>query len=143
MPFLVTFPLASAQTSKITTPKQALGFDIGDDYRLASYSMLEAYWKKTDSESDRMRLVDIGMTAEGRRQYMAVLTSAENQKKLDRYKEIARKLALAEGLSDGQARLLASEGKAVVFMDGGRSRRTATAKPDRLDRISSIFPVPC
>lgn len=116
---LFAVPLALAQTPKITTSKEALGFSIGDDYRVASYSQLEAYWKRLASESDRMKLVDVGLTAEGRHQYMAILTSAENQKKLERYKEIARRLALAEGLSDEQARALAAEGKAVVFMDGG------------------------
>jgi hypothetical protein len=104
---------------KITTPKEALGFNIGDDYQIANYTQLEAYWKKLAGESDRMKLVDIGPTAEGRHQWMAIITSPENMKKLERYKEIARKLALAEGLTDEQAHALAREGKAVVWIDGG------------------------
>ncbi len=36
-----------------------------------------------------------------------------------KYKDISRRLALAEGLSDDQARQLAKEGKAVVWIDGG------------------------
>jgi hypothetical protein len=86
---------------------------------MASYSQLEAYWKKLATESDRMKLVDIGPTAEGRHQYMAIITSPENMKKLDHYKEISRRLALAEGLTDEQAHALAREGKAVVWVDGG------------------------
>ena len=66
-----------------------------------------------------MKLVDIGPTAEGRRQYMAIITSPENLKKLDHYKEISRRLALAEGITEDQARALAREGKAVVWIDGG------------------------
>src|SRR6185436_1755731 len=46
-------------------------------------------------------------------------TAPENHKKLERYKEIARRLALAEGLTDEQAHALAAEGKAVVWIDGG------------------------
>jgi hypothetical protein len=112
--------LLSAQTvPKITTPKEALGFNIGDDYQVANYTQLTAYWKKLAAESDRMKLVDIGPTAEGRRQYMAVITSPDNVKKLDHYKEISRKLAHAEGLTDEQAHALAREGKAVVWIDGG------------------------
>lgn len=113
---LAAWPL-SAQ--KITTPKEFLGFNIGDDYMVANYTQLEAYWKKLASESPRMKLVDIGPTEEGRRHYMAILTSPENHKKLDRYKEIARRLAHAEGLTADQARALAREGKAVVWIDGG------------------------
>src|ERR1041384_3460710 len=109
-----------AQTApKITTPKEALGFNIGDDYQVANYSQLEAYWKKLASESDRMKLVDIGPTEEGRHQYMAIVSSPENIKKLDRYKEISQKLAHAEGLTEDQAHALAREGKAVVWIDGG------------------------
>ncbi len=109
-----------AQNSRhITTPHEALGFDIGDDYHLANYTQLTAWWQKLAAESDRMKLVEIGKTEEGRPQWMAILTSAENQKHLARYKEIAQKLAHAEGLTDEQARALAHEGKAVVWIDGG------------------------
>ena len=64
-------------------------------------------------------LVEIGKTEEGRPQYMAIISSPENQKKLDHYKEIARRLALAENLTDDEAHALAREGKAVVWIDGG------------------------
>ena len=40
-------------------------------------------------------------------------------KKLARYKEIAGKLAHAEGVSEQEARALAKEGKAIVWIDGG------------------------
>src|SRR5215471_4598591 len=102
-----------------TTPKEALGFNVGDDYHVANYTQLAAYLQRLAGESPRMKLEDIGLTAEGRHQYMAVVTSAENQKRLDHYKDISRRLALAEGLTDEQAHALAREGKAVVFMDFG------------------------
>ena len=66
-----------------------------------------------------MKVVEIGKTAEGRPQLMAIITSPENHKKLDRYKEISRRLAHAEGLTDEQAHALAREGKGVVWIDGG------------------------
>src|ERR1700757_822931 len=108
---LSALPVAAQTAPKVTTPKEALGFNLGDDYSVANYTQLEAYWKKLASESDRMKLVDIGPTAEGRRQYMAVVSSPENIKKLDRYKEISAKLAHAEGVTEQQARDLAREGK--------------------------------
>jgi hypothetical protein len=105
--------------NKLTSPKEQFGFNIGDDYNLANYTQYEAYIKKLDAESDRMKLVEIGKSAEGRAMYTAIITAPENFKKLDRYKEIAARLAHAEGLSDEQARALAKEGKAVVWIDGG------------------------
>jgi len=104
---------------KITAPKEFFGFNIGDDWKLANYDQFQEYWKKIDAESDRMRVEEIGKTAEGRPQLMAIVTSPENFKKLDRFKEIAKKLALAEELTDDEAHALAREGKAVVWIDGG------------------------
>src|ERR1700676_5385848 len=115
--FTITAPAQNGH--KITTPKEALGFDIGDDYYLANYTKLSAWWQKLAAESDRMKLVEIGKTEEGRPQWMAVITSPENQKKLAHYKEIARRLATAEGLTHDEAHALARAGKAVVWIDGG------------------------
>ena len=113
-----TATLAQAQTH-ITTPKEQFGHDIGDDYWLANYDQLVGYWHKLDAESDRMQVVEIGKSAEGRPQLMAIISSPENMKHLDRYKAISAKLARAEGLSDQEAHALAEEGKAVVWIDGG------------------------
>jgi len=112
-------PTRSQSVSVITPPSAEFGANIGDDYFLATYSQLESYWKKLAQESDRLRLVDIGRTEEGRPQWMAIVSSPENLQKLDEYKGISRRLALAEGLNDAQARALAARGKAVVWIDGG------------------------
>jgi hypothetical protein len=115
---LVAAPPVAAQ-SQITSPRQEFGFDIGADYQLVNYSRMVSYWEKLARESDRMELVRIGNTAEGRPMLMAIITSPENHQKLDRYREIARRLALAKDLTDDEARTLAREGKAVVWIDGG------------------------
>src|SRR5213596_1418199 len=112
-------PATSATQTRVTAPREALGFDIGDDYHLATYTQLEAYWARLARESRRVALQQIGTTAEGRPQLMAIVTSPENHKRLSRYREIARRLATAEGLTDEQARQLAAEGRAVVWIDGG------------------------
>jgi len=112
-------PKAKAQAAHITTPKEHLGFNLGDDYCLANYKQLESYWAKLEKESDRLKVVHIGTTEEGRPQLMGVVTSPANHKKLDHYKAIARKLALADGLSEEEAHKLAAEGKAVIWLDGG------------------------
>jgi hypothetical protein len=113
---LAAAPL-SAQ-GRITTPKDFFGFNIGDDYRLANYTQFVDYWKKIDGESDRMVVQEIGKTAEGRPQLMAIVTSPENHRNLAKYKDIAGRLAKGE-IADAEARQLAAEGKAVVWIDGG------------------------
>ena len=117
--FLSTFFWSSIVTAqKIPSPKEFFGFNIGDDYKLANYTQTEAYFKKL-AASPRARLVDIGLTEEGRHQYMMIVSSPQNLKKLDYYKNISRKLAHANGLTDAQAKALAATGKAVVWIDGG------------------------
>ena len=111
--------LSAQSTPKITTPKEALGFNLGDDYMVANYTQLEAYWKKLASESDRMKLVSIGKTEEGREQYMAIVSSPANIRNLEKYRQMAGRLARAEGVNEAQAHELAAQGKAVVWIDGG------------------------
>ena len=65
------------------------------------------------------RSIEIGKTEEGRPHLAAIVTAPENFAKLDRYKQIAQQLHRARGLTDEQARALAKEGKAVVWIDGG------------------------
>ncbi len=103
----------------ITSPRDQLGFDIGADYQLASYTRLTEYWKKLDAESDRLSVVEYGRTSEGRPMLMGIITSPRNQKNLPRYQEISRRLALAEGLTDEEAHELGRAGKAVVWIDAG------------------------
>jgi hypothetical protein len=110
--------LYSIAWAQVPSPKEHFGFNIGDDYMLANYTQTEAYFKKLTA-SDRVKLVNIGKTEEGRDQPMLIVTSPENHKKLARFQEISTKLARAEGLNDAQARALANEGKAVVWIDGG------------------------
>ncbi len=114
---LATAP--DAQSPQVTSPKQEFGFNFGDDYQLSTYTQLAAYWQKLDRESDRLVVQEIGRTSEGRPHLMAIVTSPENHKNLARLKEISRRLALAEGLTDEQGRALAREGKTVVWIDGG------------------------
>src|SRR5687767_4334183 len=108
-----------AEAAPVTAPKQAFGFNLGDDYCLANYQQLVAYWSKLERESPRFKVVSIGKTEEGRDQLMGIVTSPGNHKKLAHYQGIVRKLALAEGLKETEARKLALEGKAVVWIDGG------------------------
>src|SRR5262245_9449711 len=106
----VTPAAQNSAPAKVTSPREQFGWELGDDYRLVNYTQYEAYLKKLDSESDRMIVADIGKTAEGRTEYTAIITSPENQRNLARYKEMNRRLALADGLTDDQARQLARDG---------------------------------
>src|SRR5688572_14134563 len=115
--FVGVAPASAAE--RITTPKEHFGFNIGDDYCLANYQQLIKYWAKVDAESERVKVVSIGTTEEGRPQLMAIVTSPANHAKLSHYQSIAKRMALAEGLTEAEARKLALEGKSVIWIDGG------------------------
>ena len=64
---------------------------------------------------------------------MAIVSSPENLQKLDRYKDISRRLALAEGLTDDQARALAARGQGRR-LDRWRTARQRSARRAATDR---------
>ncbi len=103
----------------IPSPKSHFGFSIGDNYQLATFTQTELYLKKLAAVSKKMKLVTIGKTEEGRNQYMVIVSDPNNLAKLDKYQSISQRMARAEGLTDADAKTLATEGKAVVWIDGG------------------------
>ena len=103
----------------IPTPKEHFGFNIGDNYHLATFTQTETYFKKVAAASNKVKLQVIGKTEEGRNQYMMIVSDPSNIRQLAKYKSISQKLARAENLSDAEAKQLAKEGKSVVWIDGG------------------------
>ena len=125
-PAVATLLLLAASTGpgspvagQLTSPEEQFGHELGADYQLVNYEGLTAYWHLLAEQSDRMTLESIGRTEEGREQWMATITSPANRPGLERYKEISRRLAHAEGVTAAEARELAAEGKAVIWIDGG------------------------
>lgn len=110
------YGFAGAQT--LTTPKEHFGFNIGDDYKLANYTQMDSYFKKLASQSDRVIIEQIGLTEEGREQYLMIVSSPENLKNIDKYKSISQKMGRAE-ISEEEAKRLSKEGKPVIWIDGG------------------------
>ena len=109
----------SAQGQAIPTPRSVLGFEVGADFRLATFEQSLEYFRALAAASDRVRLEEVGRTSFGRPMVIALISSAENLADLDRYRGIGQRLAHPEGLSDNEARALAREGRAIVWIDGG------------------------
>ena len=103
----------------VTPPEKFLGFRVGADYHLVNYDQALLYFKLLEKESPKIRVQEMGITGMKKPMIYAVISSEDNMKNLDRYREISRKLALVEGLSEDQAHQLAAEGKAVVWIDVG------------------------
>ncbi len=105
-----------AQTPRVPTPSEHLGFEVGADRQLADYEQVVSYFRKLDEASDRLDLEDLGPTTQGRPLIQAVISSEDNLKNKRKYQEIARKLADPRGLSSSEIDKLVSEGKAIVLV---------------------------
>jgi len=115
---LLALPLAAF--ADVPTPKEFFGFDVCQDYQLANYKQYEAYLKALAKGSDRIRLVEMGKTEDGRTQWMAVISDPLNLKYLDRHRSSSVRLGRAKDFrDDAEAMALAKKSKAVVWIDGG------------------------
>ena len=103
-------PLAA----QVPSPEAHFGFRMGADRQLADADAIERYFERVDAASDRVRLVDIGPTTQGRRTVAAIVSSPENLLNLDRIRETNRRLADPRTLDPEEAARLASTHKAVI-----------------------------
>ena len=103
----------------IPTPESALGHKPGDDFYLATYDDAADYFKKLAASSNRIKLVNVGKSTQGRDWYIAFISSPENLAQLDHYKDMSRRLAVARGLDDATARRMAHDIKPIIHIDGG------------------------
>lgn len=76
--------LTGKYNAEIPTPKQVLGFELGERY--CEWSDILYYVETLAAKSDRIKLVELGRTHERRRMVELIITSPKNQAKLDQIK---------------------------------------------------------
>ncbi len=101
-------------------PADVLGFIPGDDRKLADWQSISRYFERLAATSNRVRLETIGETTLGRPMLLATISSPANLARLDRIREVQRKLADPRSIeSDAEARALQAEAVAVVLVTYG------------------------
>jgi len=108
-----------AVAQDVPHPDDVIGFELGSDYMLADLEQLYAYYEALAETSPRVMKEEIGRSIRGEPMYLLYISSEENLAQLDRWKEIATRLARARDLTDEEARELAREGRAIVWVDAG------------------------
>ena len=103
----------------LPTPESVLGQRVGADFFLATWEQSLEYLRALDAASDRIELREVGESSLGRPVYLALISSAANLADIDRHRDIALRLAHPKGLTEPEARELADEGRAIVWIDGG------------------------
>jgi len=118
LPLLLVAQNALAQQAP-PHPREVFGFEPGADYELADYGQMLEYFRRLDEASDRVLVEEIGTSVLGRPLILVYVSSEENIARLDRWRAISERLARARDLDDDEARRLAQEGRAIVWIDGG------------------------
>lgn len=112
-------PAPELQAGQIPHPAHIFGFHPGDDYHLADLRQLERYYALLAEASPRVQRIEIGQTFRGNPLHLIFISSEQNLTQLERYREISERLARAHGVEEAEARRLAAEGKAIVWIDNG------------------------
>ena len=117
--FSIYLLLGVSCVAAVPTPESVLGHKPGDDFYLATYDDALGYFRKLAASSNRIKLVEVGKTTQGRDWYIAFISNPENLAQLDHYKDISRRLAVARGINEAQARQLSRDMKPIIHIDGG------------------------
>jgi hypothetical protein len=103
--------------ARAPAPRDALGFTPGDDRKVADWTQITNYFKQLDGASGRVLVRELGESTQGRTLFAAFISSAENIRELDRYRDIQRRLADPRLVRDESERdRLTREGKTVVVV---------------------------
>src|SRR5437588_13101842 len=86
---LIASPLAGA----VPTPKSHFGHEIGADRTVLDWDRVVSYFRLLEQNSPRIRVQELGKTAEGRPLIAAIMSAPETLRNLGRYIEIQKKLA--------------------------------------------------
>ena len=115
---VIALPLTSVLAQQPPPPAEVLGFEPGDDYKMADYTQMLEYYRQLDAASDRVEITEIGASALGKPMLLLFISSEENIAQLDRWRSISAQLARAR-ITEEEARRLAAQGKSIIWIDGG------------------------
>lgn len=101
--------------NRITSPEEYFGFQMGADRKLAPWDKIVDYFYKLEKESDRLKIINMGPSAEGHPFLVLVVSSPENLSNLDRLQMINKKISDPRGISEETINGYIDEGKAVII----------------------------
>ena len=105
---------AAVEAADVTSPEDFFGFQLGTDRKIARWDKIVEYYKLLESQSDKIKVVDMGPSTEGNPFLLVIISSARNLSNLDHLREVNKKISDPRGLSKSDVEKLIAEGKAVV-----------------------------
>jgi len=102
--------------SKVTSPEEFFGFQMGSDRKIARWEKIVEYFYKIQGQSDKIVVNDMGPSTEGVPFLEVVISSPENLANLETLREINLKISDPRGLTDEEVKELLVKGKAVICL---------------------------
>jgi hypothetical protein len=101
----------------LQSPEQFLGFKVGADNKLARWDRIVEYMKLAAADSDRVRFRELGKTSANNPFIALEISSADTIKRLDRYKQLERKLYFQGGApTEAEREEIFRQGKLVLLV---------------------------
>lgn len=116
---LITFVLVAASPAgaqQIPSPEQFYGFQMGAEGEIAHWDRIVEYFNLLSDRSDRVVVQTLGESTLGNPFLLAIFSSPENLRNLDRYREISKKLADPRTSSPREIEMCIEDGKFVCAM---------------------------
>ena len=111
---LLTASLSAS--GQVPTPESHFGHPMGVDRELLDWAQVVSYFQQLAKTSDKIRVQELGKSAEGRPFIAATISSAGTLRDLDRYRDIQARLADPRRTPPEEATRLIAEGKTVVMI---------------------------
>ncbi|MFC2160774.1 M14 family zinc carboxypeptidase [Acidobacteriota bacterium] len=107
--------IAPLFSEEIPNPETFFGHKPGADYKLIRWEKIHEYFDILGNNSDRILVQELGKTTMGNPFLLAIISSPENLSQIDKYKEIAEKLAKGR-ISEEEAAVFAEDGKTIALV---------------------------
>src|ERR1700748_1427670 len=100
----------------VPTPRSWFGHEIGADKTVLDWDKVVSYFNELAKSSDRIKVEELGKTADGRPFIAATMADADTLRHLDKYIGIQERLADPRKTSAAEAERLIVDGKTIVLL---------------------------
>src|SRR5579871_3983201 len=107
------------QSGAVPSPKDVLGYHIGEPKRLTYYADILRYYRTLAEKSPRVKVMNVGKTDEGRECVVIAIGSDESIRNLETYRGYLAQLADPRRVTESQARDIIAKAKPVYHLMGG------------------------
>jgi hypothetical protein len=119
----------------VPTPLKFNGYIAGAEGHLTYAEDVYRYMRALEAATPRVKVFSIGKSEEGREMVLVAVSSEQNLAKLDRYKEITRRLSDPRAIGDDDARKLIAEGVPMYYATGAM-HSPETGSPEMLMELA-------